>query len=86
MPLRWLVERVLATVPWQRSPYAADLQRAVRLLAADMRERGTTPEQMIIALKRAKAQSAWRPITTEFHALHYQMTLWGVCEFFRCDP
>ena len=85
VPLALLLERVLATQPWQRSPHIVSLQRAVRSLAADMRERGTTPEQMVIVLKQATARSAWRPITTEFDSLHYRMTLWGVREFFRCD-
>jgi hypothetical protein len=86
MQLRELVEVVLASEPWQCSPFAGDLQRAVRAIAADMRDSGSTPEQVIIALKRATARSAWRPITTATDTLHYRMTLWSVREFFRCDP
>jgi hypothetical protein len=80
-----LVERVLATEPWECSPFAAELQRSVRAIAAGMRDCGSTPEQVIIAIKRATARSAWKPITTAADALHYRMTLWSVCEFFRCD-
>ena len=83
--MRHLVECVLATAPWERSPFADDLQRAIRAIAAEMRECGSTPEQVIIAIKRATARSAWRPITTAADALHYRMTLWSVREFFRCD-
>jgi hypothetical protein len=83
--LRQLVECVLATEPWECSPFAAELQRSVRALAAGMRDCGSRPEQVIIALKRATARSAWRPITTAADALHYRMTLWSVREFFRCD-
>ena len=85
MRLRHLVECVLATDPWECSPFAGELQRAVRAISAEMRDRGTTPEQVIIALKRATARSAWRPITTAADALHYRMTLWSVREFFHCD-
>lgn len=80
-----LVECVLASDPWECSPFAIELQRAVRAISVEMRERGSTPEQVIIAIKRATARSAWRPITTAADALHYRMTLWAVREFFRCD-
>jgi hypothetical protein len=83
--LRQLVECVLASEPWECSPFAGELQRAIRGISAEMRERGSTPEQVIIAIKRATARSAWRPITTAADALHYRMTLWSVREFFRCD-
>lgn len=80
-----LVECVLATEPWECSPFAAELQRSIRAIAAGMRDCGSTPEQVIIAIKRATARSAWRPTTTAADALHYRMTLWSVREFFRCD-
>jgi hypothetical protein len=83
--LRNLVESVLETDPWECSPFAAELQRAVRGITAAMRDRGSTPEEVIIAIKRATARSAWRPITTAADALHYRMTLWSVREFFGCD-
>jgi hypothetical protein len=80
-----LVECVLASEPWECSPFTIELQQAVRAISVEMRERGSTPEQVIIALKCATARSAWRPITTAADALHYRMTLWAVREFFRCD-
>jgi hypothetical protein len=85
MRLRWLLERVLASDPWESSPFAGELEAAVRAVAADMRERGHTPEQVIIVLKGATSRSAWRPVTATSIALHYRMTLWSVREFFRCD-
>jgi hypothetical protein len=85
MRLRWLMARVLAAEPWQSSPFAEELQQTVRAMSAEMREHGGTPEQVIIALKRATLHGGPRPITTAADALHYRMTLWSVLEFFRCE-
>jgi hypothetical protein len=85
MRLGYLVESVLASEPWECSPFAGELQRAVRAITVEMRERGSTPEQVIIVLKRATARGAWRPVTAAADALHYRIILWSVREFFRCD-
>lgn len=83
--LRSLMRGVLACEPWECSPLAGELQRAVRATAAELRDRGSKPEQMVIALKRATARGALRATTTREDDLHYRMILWSVREYFRCD-
>jgi hypothetical protein len=83
--LRPLMQRVLATEPCEASPHFSELQRAVRATAADLRECGNKPEQMVIALKLATARGALRATTTREDDLHYRMILWSVREYFRYE-
>ena len=83
--LRTLKRIVLATEPYECSPSYGELQRAVRASAAELRECGSRPEEMVIALKLATSRGALRPATTREDDLHYRMILWGVLEYFRCD-
>ena len=83
--LRALMRNVLSCEPWECSPLAGELQRTVRATAADLRDRGSKPEQMVIALKRATARGALRATTRPEDDLHYRMILWSVREYFRYD-
>lgn len=83
--IRSLMRGVLACEPWECSPLAGELQRTVRATAAELRDCGTKPEQMVIALKRATSRGALRATTTREDDLHYRMILWSVREYFRCD-
>jgi hypothetical protein len=83
--LRNLMRGVLACEPWECSPLAGELQRTVRATAAELRDRGSRPEQMVITLKRATARGALRATTTREDDLHYRMILWSVRESFRWD-
>ena len=80
-----LMRVVLATEPWERSPLCDELQRTVRASAAELRDHGHSPEQMVITLKRATSRGALRATTTREDDLHSRMILWGVREYFRCD-
>lgn len=62
-----------------------DFERAVRAIAADLRDHGTSPEQMVIALKQATSRGMLRATATREDDLHYRMILWGVLEYFRCE-
>lgn len=83
--LRSLMRVVLATEPCESSPLFAELERMVRASAAERREHGDKPEQMVIALKRATARGALRASTTREDDLHYRMILWSVREYFRYE-
>lgn len=85
MRIRYLMRGVLACEPWECSPLAGELQRTVRATAAELRDLGNKPEQMVIALKRATSRGALRAATTREDDLHYRMILWSVREYFRCD-
>lgn len=82
--LMTLVDRVLSTEPWERSPHVDALQRVVRTVAADMRDRGELPERMIVAIKTATATGRQLRHWTEAGRLHYRIVHWSVCEYFRC--
>lgn len=83
--LESLMRCVLETEPCESSPVFGEFQRAVRTSAAELRDRGCMPEQMVIALKRATCRGALRATTTRADDLHYRMILWGILEYFRCD-
>src|SRR5690242_8767795 len=84
--LHSLMRAVLATEPCERSPMFKEFQRTVRATAAELRDRGNKPEQMVIALKQATARGAvLRATTTREDDLHYRMILWGVREYFHCE-
>lgn len=83
--LRSLIRNVLATEPYESSPLLSELQRAVRATAAEARERGDRPEQMVIFLKRATCRGALRAATTREDDLHYRMILWSVREYFQYE-
>lgn len=85
MRLQSLMRCVLETEPCESSPVFGEFQQAVRTSAAELRDCGCRPEQMVIALKRATARGALRAATTRADDLHYRMILWGVREYFRCD-
>ena len=85
MRIRNLMKGVLACEPWECSPLAGELQRTVRASAAELRDLGNKPEQMVIALKRATSRGALRGSTTREDDLHYRIILWSVREYFRCD-
>lgn len=77
---------VLGSPAWESSPHFGELQRMVRATAAAFRDRGYRPEEVILALKCATRRGALRPLRSREDDLHYQMTLWSVLEYFRCDP
>jgi hypothetical protein len=76
---------VLTCEPCDCSPLFPELQRMVRATAADHRDRGCLPEEMIVALKGATKRGVLRPTRSPEDELHYRMILWSVLEFFRCD-
>jgi hypothetical protein len=83
--LRGLMRAVLASQPCESSPLFAELQRAVRAAAAEHRDRGCLPEEMIVALKGATRRGVLRPVRSPEDDLHYRMIHWSVLEFFRCE-
>ena len=83
--LHFLMRKVLCTEPCERSPMFTEFERAVRAAAADLRDGGSKPEHMVIALKRATERGVLRRATTREDDLHYRMILWGVREYFRCE-
>lgn len=84
--LHSLMRTVLTCEPCERSPMFKEFQRMVRATAAELRDRGNKPEQMVIALKQATARgAALRATTTREDDLHYRMILWGVREYFHCE-
>ena len=85
MRLHTLMRVVLASEPCDRSPMFSEFKQAVRATAADFRDHGRKPEDMVIALKRATERGTLRCATTQEDDLHYRMILWGVREYFRCD-
>jgi hypothetical protein len=80
-----LTRAVLTSIPCESSPYFAELERMVRVTAAGLRDGGSRPEEMVIALKRATRRGSLpqRSRSPE-DDLHYRMILWSVLEFFRC--
>jgi hypothetical protein len=80
-----LMRCVLECEPCERSPLFGEFQRTVRTTAAELRDCGSLPEQMVIALKRATFRGALRATTSREDDLHYRMILWGVLEYFRCE-
>lgn len=80
-----LRRRVLECDPWFRSPLAGELERVVRSLAAEFRDRGQRPEQMVVALKRAAERGARPGVSANEEELHYRLILWSVREYFRAE-
>jgi hypothetical protein len=78
-----LMRCVLESEPWYASPLAPELERTVRASAAQLRDLGQAPEQMVVALKRATARGSRPGFTWNEEHLHYRMILWSVREYFR---
>jgi hypothetical protein len=83
--LHGLMRAVLSCKPCDSSPHFSELQRMVRATAAELRDQGCRPEEMIVALKRATRRGVLRPTRSPEDDLHYRMILWSVLEYFRCD-
>ncbi|MFL5579287.1 MAG: hypothetical protein ACJ8AO_02855 [Gemmatimonadaceae bacterium] len=80
-----LRRQVLESDPWCASPLAWELERVVRAAAAEFRDRGQRPEQMVVALKRAAERGARPGVSENEEELHYRMILWSVREYFRAE-
>jgi hypothetical protein len=80
-----LAQRVLESAPWYASPHIDELEQAVRATAADLRDRGSLPEHVVIALKHATARGIRRRFTEDEDELHYRIVLWSVREYFHSE-